>query len=114
MGDVYVNLSDRNSAEVFLGQFRTNCVIMSQMRAVLAETEFSLPRRSDDEVIQMLASLLATGILLAKDQNQLRHPLGIEKPMTGYFTMLKYLLRARTVEQLEAILGYRRGSMSRA
>lgn len=110
MGDVYVNLSDRNSAEVFLGQFRTNCIIMSQLRALLAETEFSLPQRSDNEVIQMLSSLLATGILLVKEQR--RPHLGIEKPMTGYFTMLKYLLRARTVEQLEAILGYRRGRIS--
>jgi hypothetical protein len=85
---------------------------MSQLRAVVAETEFSLPQRSDDEVIQILARLLATGILLAKDQNQRRPHLGIEKPMTGYFTMLEYLLRARTVEQLEAILGYRRGRIS--
>ena len=104
--DVYLELSDRAAAEVVLRQFRGDCAKMSQLRAVLAETKPFLSRLSDDDVIQMLASQLAAGQLLVKAQTQL------QRPMTGYFTMMKSVFFARSFEELEDLAGYRRGRIS--
>lgn len=111
-GDAYIAFPDHGSAEVFLGQYRSNCIVMSQLRVALAQTEFSSCLRSDSDVIHMLASLLAARRLLVKAQNSLSRQIATETPMSGYFTLLKFLLRAKSCEQLEAILGYRRGRIS--
>lgn len=123
--DAYLNLHDRSAAEVFLRQFKGDYTKMSQLRGALADSEPSLWRMTDDHVIALLASQLARGHLLIKDPNR-RSFLGTlvgaktssepepapRRPMSGYFMMLKYILRARSFEQLEDLAGYRRGRLS--
>ena len=122
--DVYVDLHDRAAAALLLQPLKGDYLMMSRLRTLLAETECLLFRRSDDEVINMLAAQLATGQLLMKDPDQ-RPEAGatagrttavsqppVQRPTTGYFTMLKYILRARSFEHLEDLTGYRRGRLS--
>lgn len=123
--DVYFDLNDRTAAELILRQFKGDCSEMGQLRAALAETEPFLFGRSDDDVIAMLASQLVSGQLLLKDPNGRSTQRGAtadgtlavsepsaQRPMSGYFTLLKYVLRARSLEHLEELAGYRRGRLS--
>jgi len=123
--EVYGDHKDRATFELLLRQLKGDHIGMSKLRVLLAETEVLLFRRNDDEVINILAAQLATGQLLMKDPDQglkagenawrgttaISQP-PVQRPMTGYFTMLKYLLRARSFEHLEDVTGYRRGRLS--
>lgn len=112
---MYLDLRDCIAAELFWGRFKDDRVIMSQVRAAFAETESLVFRLSDDDVIARLASQMASGQLPVKDPNQRWNSgleLPIQRPVSGYFMMLKYVLRARSFEHLQDLAGYRRGRLS--
>src|ERR1035438_2330612 len=109
--DAYVDLKDLSAAEAFLRRFKGDPMVIAQLRASLAKTEFNLSRKSDDQVIRMLAIMLATGQLLVKAADLYLYPgsvsagamnaesqAAVQRPMSGYFTMLKFVLRARSFE----------------
>ena len=105
VADTSVRFRDRATAEAFLQQFKRDPVLMGRFRGLLANAGFGLSRLGDDEVIRQLAAratsdaTLATA--LAQDDS--------EHVMSGYFTMLKCVLYAQTLGQLEHLMGYRRG-----
>src|SRR5436309_1962483 len=110
--DAYLNLPDHTIAETSLRQLKGDPIRMSQLRATLAQTATSLCRLTDEEVIGMLASQLASGQLRLQDLNRRSvSEAAVQRPMTGYFMQLKYILRARSFERLEDLAGYRRGRL---
>ncbi len=119
-----IDVADRHSAQAWLRQFKGDCFIMAKMRAIAAETQPFMCFRSDEDVIEMLSWRLASHELLLKkcdwpphstkpDSTKPTSGLADSSPepaaqlrMSGYFTMLKFVLRARSLEHLEKLVGY--------
>lgn len=79
-----------------------DCIVMARLRASLSETDPLVHLLSDDEVIDLLAARVAA----------VEPGPPITRPMSGYFGLLKYVLRSKSFEHLEKLIGYRPGRLS--
>jgi len=120
--DTFVHFSDRTRAEMWLRSCKGNSLLMQRLRSVLVRTDHAIFRMSDQAVIQLIAWRLAAGQLLIRRRHAglLTIPSAFHssvdpqerREMSGYFTMMKYVLRSRSLEHLEDLVGFRRGRLS--